>query len=274
MLCPTFPPNAVPCGVGDYTYNLSGYLAALGVSVTVVASTTHHPEPETAVKVIPFAAQWDLRTVYSLVGKLCREEFDLVNMQYTPDLFGRLRWEKCLPAAMAVRRGPPVIVTVHTLVGGYPSAKVLAPLLVGTSQRIICPNEEVSYLISRYLPFAQKRIREIPIGSNIPGPSADPEGTRRTVRAEFGLGVDSALLSHFGFAYYGKGIETLLAAADRLHAAGIKFMLLMIGRAWPRAPAHMPRMPSSCQGTRGGTNVGWLGACERATLGTPTSGNA
>ena len=268
MICPTFPPNAVPCGVGDYTYNLSGYLAALGVSVTVVASTTHHPEPETAVKVIPFAAQWDLRTVYSLVGKLCREEFDLVNMQYTPELFGRLPWIKWLPAAMAVRRGPPVIVTVHTLVGGYPSAKVLAPLLVGTSQRIICPNEEVSYLISRYLPFARKRIREIPIGSNIPGPSADPEGTRRTVRAEFGLGVDSVLLSHFGFAYSGKGIETLLAAADRLHAAGIKFMLLMIGGAWPGADAYYQGLQSRCQGTGVVKNVVWLGHCERARVAT------
>src|SRR5437660_12072419 len=232
MLCPTFPPNAVPCGVGDYTYNLSEHLAALGGVVTAAGSTTHRPEPEAAVKVIPFAPEWDLRTVYSLVGKLCREEFDLVSMQYTPELFGRLPWIKWLPAAMAVRRGPPVIVTVHTLVGGYPSAKLLAPLLVGASRRIICPNEEVSYLISRYLPFVRNRIREIPIGSNIPGPSADPEGTRRSVRAEFGLGVDSVLLSHFGFAYAGKGIETLLAAADRLQAAGIKFMLLMIGGTW------------------------------------------
>src|SRR5437879_3135177 len=268
MLCPTFPPNAVPCGVGDYTYNLSGYLAAWGWSVTVVASTTHHPEPETAAKVIPFAAQWDLRTVYSLVGKLCREEFDLVNMQYTPELFGRLPWIKWLPAAMAVRRGPPVIVTVHTLVGGYPSAKVLAPLLVGTSQRIICPNEEVSYLISRYLPFARKRIREIPIGSNIPGPSADPEGTRRSVRAEFGLGVDSVLLSHFGFAYSGKGIETLLAAADRLHAAGIKFMRLMIGGPWPGADAYYPGSQSIYPGAALVTKVGWCGQVERARVAT------
>jgi len=29
MICPTYPPNAVPCGVGDYTYELSEQLAAL-----------------------------------------------------------------------------------------------------------------------------------------------------------------------------------------------------------------------------------------------------
>ena len=84
MMCPSYPPNAVPCGVGDYTHALSEQLATLGLSVTVVASTAHHPEPEAAVEVIPFAAQWDLRTVHSLVRKLSREGFDLVNMQYTP----------------------------------------------------------------------------------------------------------------------------------------------------------------------------------------------
>ncbi len=266
MLCPTYPPNAVPCGVGDYTYELSGQLAALGLSVTVVASTAHRPGTDAAVTVIPFATQWDLRSVYALVRKLRREEFDVVNMQYTPELFGRLPWIKWLPAAMAVRRGPPVIVTVHTLVGGYLSAKVLAPLLVGASRRIICPNEEVSGLISRYLPFARNRIREIPIGSNIPGPSADPEGTRRSVRAEFGLGADSVILSHFGFAYAGKGIETLLAAAERLHAAGIKFMLLMVGGAWPGADAYYQGLQARCRGTGLAKNVVWLGHCDRARV--------
>ncbi len=266
MICPTYPPNAVPCGVGDYTYELCEQLAALGLSITVIASTAHHPKPESAVRVIPFARRWDLKTMIALVRMVRRERFDLLHLQYTPELFGRLPWMKLLPFVLAISGGPPVILTTHTVVGGYLAAKLLAPLLLGFSQRIICPNDEVSRLISRYLPFVRSRIREIPIGSNIPGPSADPESTRRNVRAELGLGVDTVLLSHFGFAYAGKGMETLLAAAEQLHAAGIKFMLFMIGGAWPGAEAYYEELQARCRATGLTENVVWFGHCDRVRV--------
>ena len=263
MICPTYPPHDVPCGVGDYTYELCEQLAALGLSVTVIASAAHHPKPESAVRVIPFAERWDMRAATALVRMLCLERFDLVNMQYTPELFGRLPWMKLLPAVMSARCGPPVIVTAHTLVGGYPSAKFLAPLLVGFCRRIICPNDEVSALVARYLPFVRDRIRVIPIGSNIPGPPADTDGIRMAVRAEFGLGADTALLSHFGFAYSGKGIETLLEAASRLHAAGSKYLLLMIGGAWPGAEAYYEELQVRSRAAGLDGHVVWLGHCDR-----------
>jgi glycosyltransferase involved in cell wall biosynthesis len=266
MVCPTYPPNAVPCGVGDYTREVCERLAAPDISITVVASTLHGPEPGAPVTVIPFARRWDLKTMIALVRMVRRERFDLLHLQYTPELFGRLPWMKLLPFVLAISGGPPVILTTHTVVGGYLAAKLLAPLLLGFSQRIICPNDEASRLISRYLPFVRSRIREIPIGSNIPGPSHDPETTRKTVRTEFSLSEECCLLSHFGFAYPGKGIETLLAASARLQAAGVKFALLMIGGAWPGAEAYYEGLQGQCRAAGLMQNVVWLGHCERARV--------
>lgn len=268
MISPTYPPNDVPCGVGDYTHELCEQLAVLGVPVTVVASTAHHLRPSARVKVIPFAERWDFRSVAALVRMLCREGFDLVNMQYTPELFGRFPWMKLLPACLAFRGGPRVVLTAHTLVGGYLSAKALAPVLAGFSHRIICPNDEVAYLIGRFLPFLRRRTRQIPIGSSIPPLPGDAERIRTTIRAEFGLGADTVLLTHFGFAYKGKGIQTLLSAAGRLRTAGVKYLLLMIGGPWPGAEVYYGELQalSGALGLDG--HVRWLGHCSRERIAT------
>ncbi len=266
MICPTYPPNDVPCGVGDYTRELVERLVASGVSITVVASSAHHPEPGSQVHVVPFAGRWDLRSTTALLRFILEEGFDLVHIQYTPELFGRSQWMKLLPAGLALRGGPRVILTAHTLVGGYLSAKVLAPVLAGFSHRIICPNDEVAHLVGRYLPFLRRRTRQIPIGSNIPPPAGDPERTRAAIRAEFGLGVDTVLLTHFGFAYSGKGIQILLAAADRLRTAGVKYLLLMIGGPWPGAEGYYGELQAMSGATGLDDHVRWLGHCSRERI--------
>ena len=263
MVCPTYPPNDVPCGVGDFTYELASRLAGSDLSLTVVASTSHHPVVDSPVRVIPLTDRWDRRAASSLLRMIRREAFDIVHIQYTPELYGRLPWMKLIPAALATRGGPPVILTAHTLVGGYPSAKALAPLLVGFSRRIICPNDEVTYLVSRYLPFLRRRIRPIPIGPSIPGPSEVPEFTTAAIRTEFGIGADTVVLSHFGFAYQGKGIEMLLAAATHLRDAGIKYRLLMIGGPWPGATAYYEQLQATSRKAGLDEYVVWLGRCDR-----------
>lgn len=261
MICPTYPPNDVPCGVGDYTRELVARLAASGVSITVVTSTTHHPESDSTVHVVPFARRWDLRTTITLLQFILEEGFDLVHIQYTPELFGRSPWMKLLPACLALLGGPRVVLTAHTLVGGYFSAKALAPVLAGFSHRIICPNDEVAYLIGRYLPFLRRRTRQIPIGSSIPPPVGDPERIRATIRAEFGCGAGTVLLTHFGFAYRGKGIHTLLAAADRLRTAGVEYILLMIGGPWPGAEVYYGELQAVSGALGLDDHVRWLGHC-------------
>jgi len=263
MICPTFPPNDKPCGVGDYTHELALRLSCLGLSLTVVASTSHRGDPRSSIPTIPFTRAWDRRALSGLLRMIRTECFNLVHIQYTPELYGRSPWMKLFPAASVILGGPPVIVTPHTLVGGYPSATVLAPLLVGFSRRIICPNDEVAYLISRYLPFLRRRVRPIPIGSNIPGPPTAPASTRRATRVDLGLDEGMILLSHFGFAYPGKGLETLLGALAALHAAGTPFRLAVIGSVWPGAEAYAEQLQTLSRNLGLNDHVQWLGRCSR-----------
>jgi glycosyltransferase involved in cell wall biosynthesis len=266
MVCPTYPPNDVPCGVGDYTRELVGHLTRPGLSFTVVASTSHHPDRGASIRVVPFTARWDLRASLRLARFLHDEAFDLVHIQYTPELYGRSPGMKVLPALLALRGGPRVILTPHTLVGGYQSATMLAPLLTSFSHRIICPNEEVTYLVARYLRFLRQRVRQIPIGSNIPALVGDPEVTRAGIRAEFGLGADTMLLTHFGFAYSGKGLETLLVAAGHLRDAGTPFRLLMIGAPWPGAEAYYEELQARSRASGLKDHILWLGQCGRERI--------
>lgn len=266
MVCPTYPPNDVPCGVGDYTRELAEHLAVTGVSLTVVASTFHRPENSSPIRVIPFAERWDWRATRNLARFIHEGAFDLIHIQYTPGLFGRSPWLKLLPAVLALQGGPRVILTPHTLVGGYPSAAVLAPLLTSFSHRIICPNDEVTYLVARYLPFLRQRVRRIPIGSSIPALVGDPELTRAAIRAEFGLGADTMLLTHFGFAYSGKGIETLVVAAGHLRDAGMQFRLLMIGGPWPGAEAYYEELQATSRASGLNEHILWLGHCGRERI--------
>jgi glycosyltransferase involved in cell wall biosynthesis len=266
MVCPTYPPNDVPCGVGDYTRELVGHLTRSGLSLTVVASTLHHPDRGASIRVVPFTERWDSRASLGLARFLHKEAFDLVHIQYTPELYSRSPWMKFLPALLALRGGPRVILTPHTLVGGYPSATMLAPLLTSFSHRIISPNDEVTYLVARYLPFLRRRVRQIPIGSNIPALVGDPEVTRAEIRAEFGLGADTMLLTHFGFAYSGKGIETLLVAAGHLRDAGTPFRLLMIGAPWPGAGAYYEELQARSRSSGLKDHILWLGQCGRERI--------
>lgn len=262
LVCPTYPPHDVPCGVGDYTKGLAEHLAELGASVTVLASTGHRGSPGNRVRVVTVTDRWDRAAARALVRRLLAERFDVVNIQYTPELYGRGLWMKLVPARLALRGRPPVVLTAHTLVGGYPSARALAPVLLAPSRRIVCPNPEVASLIRRYLPMLAPRIREIPIGSNIPPrDEARYQDVRAAIRAELGLGADTLAIAHFGFAYEGKGIETLLDAARRLAADGVKFVLLMIGGAWPGAESYYDRLRARTTAELA-EHVRWVGHAE------------
>jgi hypothetical protein len=112
MVCPSYPPQDVTCGVGDYTRCLAAALVAQGEQVSVVTSTAWRGSEPGGVTVLPILdapAPW-WRVVPT----------DVVNVQYAPDLYrGRRR---VLRATLAT----PSVVTVHTLVDGTPASRATA----------------------------------------------------------------------------------------------------------------------------------------------------
>jgi glycosyltransferase involved in cell wall biosynthesis len=266
VVCPTYPPNDVPCGVGDFTGVLAAHLVARGAAVTVAASTRYAGPATGGVSVVRIAERWDQQGVGRLVALARRERPDVINVQYTPELYGRGPWLKALPAWLALRRGPAVVVTAHTLVGGYPSARWLAPLLLAPARRIIAPSPEVARLIARRMPMFRARLREIPIGANIPVGPGPRDVVRARVRAGLGLLPDAPLIAHFGFVYPGKGIETLLGAARRLRERGVPFTLVMVGGGWPGADAYPAALQASAQANGLGEAVRWQGHVDAAAV--------
>lgn len=269
MLCPTYPPNDVPCGVGDYTRELATRLAGAGVSLTVVASQGHcpSPNPESGIRTIALAKTWDRRAIGALFRIIREQRFDIIHVQYTPELYGRGSCLKLLPLALTLRGGPPVVLAPHTLIGGYPLATALAPFLVGFCRRIISTNEEVSYLISKYLTPFRGRTREIPIGSNIPAFLIDKTQARFALRTELGLAAGEILLAHFGFVYPGKGLETLFAALGILRAAGVQLKLAVVGDVWPGSEDYSGKLRRLSRELGISDYVVWLGRCQPDRVG-------
>ena len=213
IACPSYPPQDVTCGVGDYTRCLAEELVRLGEQVTVVASATWRGPARGGVTVLPIL---DGRAPWWRVVPA-----DVVNLQYAPDLYrerGRV-----LRATLTV----PSVVTFHTLLDGtVVRSRGIALWLVTTARHIVAANEEVSAMLRRRLPWTTRRLTEIPIGSNIAlAPPGDAAATRASIAAPPG----APLLVHFGLVYPGKGIETLLEALAIVRATHPEARLVVVG---------------------------------------------
>jgi glycosyltransferase involved in cell wall biosynthesis len=212
IACPSYPPQAVTCGVGDYTRCLAEALTAQGERVTIVASAAWRGHARPDIEVLPILdapAPW-----WHVVPA------DVVNLQYAPDLYrGRMR---SLRALLSV----PTVVTVHTLVDASVQSRAVALWLLTAARHVIAANEEVTGMVRGRLSALDRRVTEIPIGSNIP---VTASGDAAATRAALGVPADAPLLAHFGLVYRGKGLETLLDALRILRVTHGEARLLVIG---------------------------------------------
>ena len=128
--------------------------------------------------------------------------------------------------------GVPAALSMHTAGGPTFSSKAGAGLMLATAPAILSTNEEVTYLIGKYMRWALRKLWEVPIGANIE-PAGDQAAARlavrRRVRDEEGLPEEVMILAHFGLYYPGKGAEQILEAAGKWKEADWAFRLFMIG---------------------------------------------
>lgn len=237
MVCPSYPPQAVTCGVGDYTRRLGAELARQGARVTVITSKEWRGQAERRVLPILDTPGW-WRVV----------PVDVVHVQYAPDLYGARGDVTLLPLRARLGATPPVVMTFHTLLDGTRAGRMRATWLLATATAAISANEEVSGMVRRRLPWLADRVTEIPIGSNIaPGAAA---ADRAEILARLALPADALLLAHFGLIYPGKGLETLLEALAQVRRRQPRVHLVVIGDTREQDRAYRARLLERVQ---------WLG---------------
>lgn len=267
MICPSFPPQARPCGVGDYTAALVGGLATRGASLSVVAGAGALPRAdEGRPEVVRQGSGWGPRGV-AATGRLLRgRPVEVVHIQYTPELYGASLSVGALP--WLLRRQAPgtkVVTTFHTLTGGPRRSAITAALLVAGSHGIIAVHEGIVRMIRRRLARQLGKVREIPIGSNIPVQPGDAAAARRALAEGHGFDPDAILLGHFGFPAPGKGLETLLEAMVLASAQG-RFHLIVLGDARPEDREHLARLRDLAERLGIAKAVTWAGRLDPMPL--------
>jgi hypothetical protein len=88
LICPSYPPQEITCGVGDYTRCLAEELVRQGEVVVVVTSNRYRGRTDGPVHILPVVHAWTLGAALRLTGSQTRPAADLMHLQYTPDLYG------------------------------------------------------------------------------------------------------------------------------------------------------------------------------------------
>jgi glycosyltransferase involved in cell wall biosynthesis len=228
MVCPSYPPQAVTCGVGDYTRRLGAELAHQGATVTVITSNDWRGEADGRVLPVLDTPGW-WRVVPA----------DVVHVQYAPDLY-RARGDVTLLPLRARLGALPIVITFHTLLDGTLAGRVRATWLLATATAAISANEEVSRMVRRRLPWLADRVTEIPIGSNIARVTAPVN--RAEILTRLALPSDALVLAHFGLIYPGKGLETLIDALAALRRRQPRAHLVIIGDTREQDRAYRARL--------------------------------
>ena len=212
LVCPSYQPQEAACGVGDYTRFVAEELARQGEEVVVFCSTDYRGDSEGGVTVRPIFESWSLDEAKRLVASPELADADILNIQYTPVLYGRRSGFRMLPALSRLyRRVARSVVTYHSLSGGAATSKLWALWLLVTAHHGIAANEEVTSMVRSRVTSLAHRIVEIPIASSVTvaaAGDAELDAERRSLEVP----DDGYLLVHFGLIYPGKGLETLFAA--------------------------------------------------------------
>jgi glycosyltransferase involved in cell wall biosynthesis len=204
------------CGVGGYSRRLAGALAEAGhdvafVTSEAIAAGTPFTEPD-GLRVLPLLHDWDPTSFFRSLRAFRTPRPQLVLSNYPSQLPGRhARLLHLLPLlAKALWRRAHVAIVVHEFVRTEEAGKRWLRLAFRAADEIIPVDDpERDAIVARY-PWAAKKIRVLPVGSNVPRVGASAEHLADTRRA---LAGERPLLFHFGLlSTPAKGFDDLLAA--------------------------------------------------------------
>lgn len=192
----SFPPDV--CGIGDYTQSLALALERAGLRVEVFCHR-----------------RWGAQGTIEAIRRLLAEKHSLVHIQYPTMGYGfSLGPQFCALAKHSV-------ITLHEFSFAHPLRKLsLLPFTLRSRHLVMTSEFEKRALIAK-MPWAARRIRVIPIGSNVPAPrppSVEPQNC----------------VVYFGLIMPRKGLEDFIELSRLVRSKGLDWDLAIIGQVPPR----------------------------------------
>jgi len=207
---PHYPPAA--SGVGDYTYFLARALAEMGRRVEVLTSVgepaSNLDVPHVGVEVHRVVESWGLEGIAQFVAVVRALRSNTILLQYAPHAYERrgiTLGVNLLPAAVRAATGKRVILNFHELFIPFDHVPIHAlgalwqramAFLIGVSSNsLTAVSSEWPGRLRRV--GIRRRVRVIPVGSNIPRADLVPD-ERERIRLKLGTGRDDLLVGCFG----------------------------------------------------------------------------
>jgi glycosyltransferase involved in cell wall biosynthesis len=211
MLCGSVKP--LFGGVDDYNEILTAMLCRNGIDAVPVD-----------------IGNWHISQLPRLLREVAAVRPDAILMQYPTEAFRH----SLLPQAFAtVQTIAPLILTLHEFVFSHVLRRAAVGALVLRAASVVTTAETEAQALQRWYPWVRRRLRIIPIASNIPGRAWQPDPVPRVVS--------------FGQIRPAKGLEEFLACHDALQPRfpGVRFV--MIGSMVPQWAAYFAHMRAQCE---------------------------
>ena len=207
----SLPP--MECGVGDYTHALAEQLSVhrdISKVVVITSKSANKVEPS-SLEILPIIDKWNSSSLIKIMSAVKRIKPEVVHIQYPTMGYGRFMTPSFMPILLRIL-GFNVVQTWHDPLSKKGWFRYLPNTLACKALVVIEPDYEATLpALYRWL-LRQTRIRVIPVASAIPKVDLS-DFERAAMRSRFNSS-QKRLVTYFGFASPGKGIETLLEIVD------------------------------------------------------------
>ena len=251
---PSYPP--VRCGIGDYTRELAGALAARGHEVTVVTACSTAPDAARNPRVLAVLRGWGVTDFLRTLRLVARPRPDIVLSGFPAVVPGRrVRMLYLLPGFAKIALGRPrTVLIVHEFVRAAARERNLLGLALHAADRILAVTEhERAAIVERYPRLAARLI----VAANAPtiaALDADPSGDDE-FRAALAPSA-TPLLAFFGhLASEDKGFDDALEALALSEGA----VLAATGELDPATVPYHAQIAARIARLDLGDRVRWLG---------------
>lgn len=217
----TFPP--VRCGIGDYTARLVETLTLQlqnqETDIELEVLTTNQTQVKSEnFKLLPIMEHWNWKNLWKALKLLEQEQPTIVHFQYPTALYTRHLAITVMPWLLNLTkiRKATRFLTIHEYATFRAPGKIRIWLMALPCRTIITVSDDTAYRL-RFLKTLGKRIKVIPIGSNISSDTPlEYQQNKEKWRQQHGLATQKPVIAYFGYISHTKGLETLIKAFAQL----------------------------------------------------------